>query len=184
MFFCLFIAIILRNTFFMCYSGSGMAIDMFLKVEGATGESAESNHQGWIDVLAFTWGANQTGTMAGGGGGGAGKVEFSDLRISAKMDCATTALVKHCASGKHLGEVKVSVCKAGGSQIEYSTVVLKNVLVTNVSFHGTDYSEQTAVEYLFQSSSVEHHYWVQTAQGGKGAESQMGWDVKANRATA
>ncbi|EPC4310549.1 type VI secretion system tube protein Hcp, partial [Cronobacter sakazakii] len=51
-----------------------MAIDMFLKVEGVTGESKDANHSSWIDVLSFNWGAAQPGNMAVGGGGGAGKV--------------------------------------------------------------------------------------------------------------
>lgn len=161
-----------------------MAIDMFLKVEGATGESADSNHKEWIDILAFSWGASQVATMSSGSGGGAGKVSFEDLSITTKMDKATPALIKHCASGKHLDEVKVSVCKAGGTQVEYSTIVLKDVLVTGVKFGGAGGGEQVLAIYGFQSSKVEQHYWVQTAQGGKGAESQMGWDVKANQATA
>lgn len=32
-----------------------MAIDMFLKVEGVTGESKDSNHTGWTDITSFSW---------------------------------------------------------------------------------------------------------------------------------
>lgn len=156
-----------------------MAIDMFLKVEGATGESADVNHKDWIDIKSFEWGAMQIGTMAGGGGGGSGKVSFNDLNVTTSMDKATPAILKHCSSGKHLGEVKLSICKAGGSQIEYSTIVLKDVLVTFVDFSGGG-GEQIGTKYSFQSSKIEHRYWIQTSQGGKGAESQMGWDIKAN----
>lgn len=38
-----------------------MAIDMYLKVEGVTGESKDSNHTGWIDINSFSWGASQPG---------------------------------------------------------------------------------------------------------------------------
>lgn len=31
-----------------------MAIDMFLKVEGASGESKDSNHKGWTDITSFS----------------------------------------------------------------------------------------------------------------------------------
>lgn len=31
-----------------------MAIDMFLKVEGVTGESKDSNHTGWTDITSFS----------------------------------------------------------------------------------------------------------------------------------
>lgn len=161
-----------------------MAIDMFLKVEGVSGESNDSNHKEWIDINSFSWGASQTGTMSGGGGGGTGKVSFNDLRIDAHIDKATPGILKHCSSGKHLGEVKVSVCKAGGSQVEYATIILKDVLVTSVQFDGASDSEQLKVSYAFQAAKVEQHYWPQTKEGSKGAESQMGWDIKENKATA
>ena len=51
-----------------------MAVDVFLKIADIPGESADSKHKGEIDVLSYSFGASQTGTMAYGGGGGAGKV--------------------------------------------------------------------------------------------------------------
>jgi type VI secretion system secreted protein Hcp len=161
-----------------------MAIDMYLKVEGATGESQDANHKEWIDIASYSWGATQQGTMSGGGGGGAGKVSFSDLTVAANLDKATPALLKYCASGKHVSEVKLSICKAGGTQIEYSTIVLKDVIVTSVQTSNAAGLEQVAMNYSFQASQVEQHYWVQSKDGTKGAESQMGWDVKANKVTA
>lgn len=97
-----------------------MAIDMFLKVEGASGESKDSNHKGWTDITSFSWGASQPGNMGVGGGGGAGKVCFNDLHVNALIDKSTPALLKHCSSGKHLTKIELSVCKAGGSQVEYA----------------------------------------------------------------
>lgn len=161
-----------------------MAIDMYLKVEGATGESQDANHKEWIDIVSYSWGASQTGAMSGGGGGGAGKVSFSDLQVLTNLDKATPAILKYCSSGKHVGEVKLSICKAGGSQIEYATIVLKDVIVTSTLFSGADNGERIHVNYSFQSSKIEQHYWVQQKDGTKGAESQMGWDVKENKATA
>ena len=49
-----------------------MAIDMFLKAEGASGESKDSNHKGWTDIT-FLPGRFSTGQYGVGGGGGAGK---------------------------------------------------------------------------------------------------------------
>ncbi|EKP4478785.1 type VI secretion system tube protein Hcp, partial [Cronobacter dublinensis] len=69
-----------------------MAIDMFLKVEGVTGESKDANHSNWIDVLSFNWGAAQPGNMSVGGGGGAGKVNFQDLAVQAIVDKGTPAI--------------------------------------------------------------------------------------------
>ncbi len=153
-------------------------------MEGAAGESANANHKDWIDIASYTWGASQLGTMFSGGGGGAGKVSFNDLHVEAKIDKATPTLLKYCASGKHVDEVKLSLCKAGGTQIEYSTVVLKDVLVTTARIIGTSGDDSIAIAYSFQAAKVEQHYWVQQKDGTRGAESQFGWDVKANQATA
>lgn len=86
-----------------------MAIDMFLKVEGASGESKDSNHKGWTDITSFSPGASQPGNMGVGGGGGAGKVCFNDLHVNALIDKSTPALLKHCSSGKHLTKIELSV---------------------------------------------------------------------------
>lgn len=53
-----------------------MAIDIFMRIDGITGESKDAHHKNWIDVHNFTWGASQPNTLTTGGGGGAGKVNF------------------------------------------------------------------------------------------------------------
>ena len=160
-----------------------MAIDMFMLVDGVKGESADANHSGYSDVQDLSWGASQAASISGGGGG-SGKVSFSDLTVTAALDSATPAILKMCASGKHITNIKISICKAGGTQIEYATIVLKDVLVTGTQFVGTSGGETVGINYSFQAAQVEHHYWVQGKDGSKGAESQMGWDVKQNVATA
>ena len=47
-----------------------MAIDMTLKIDGADGESKIQRHENEIDVLAWSWGMSQSGSMHIGGGGG------------------------------------------------------------------------------------------------------------------
>ncbi|MBW7984914.1 Hcp family type VI secretion system effector [Enterobacillus tribolii] len=157
-----------------------MAIDMFMKVEGASGESQDANHKGWTDITSFTWGASQPGNMGVGGGGGSGKVNFNDLHVNALIDKSTPALLKHCASGKHLAKVEVSVCKAGGEQIEYARITLEEVLVTNVQYNGAQGEDTLGLTYSFQAAKVKQQYWEQTGKGGKGAESSAGWNIKEN----
>ncbi|WP_034948179.1 Hcp family type VI secretion system effector [Erwinia oleae] len=158
-----------------------MAIDMFLKVDGVTGESKDSNHNGWTDITSFSWGATQPGNMNVGGGGGAGKVNFNDLRIEALIDKSTTALLKFCSSGKHIAKVEVSVCKAGGAQIEYARVTLEDVLVTSMNYNRTDNGDTLTMTYTFQASKVKQQYWEQSSSGGKGPESSAGWNIKENK---
>ena len=55
-------------------------VDYFLKIDGIDGESTDNKHKNEIDVLSWSWGETQSGTMAGGGGGGAGKVAMQEAR--------------------------------------------------------------------------------------------------------
>jgi len=50
-----------------------MATDTFLKLGDVKGESTDDKHRDEIEVLAFSWGMSQPGSMSGGGGS-AGKV--------------------------------------------------------------------------------------------------------------
>lgn len=158
-----------------------MAIDMFMKIDGAAGESQDANHKGWSDIKSFSWGATQPNTMSSGSGGGAGKVSFHDLNVVSNIDKAYPAALKHCASGKHLSKVELSCCKAGGTQVEYTHITLTDVLVTHVEVTGANTQEVVSVTYSFQAAEVKAQYWEQTNQGSKGAESQMGWKIKENK---
>jgi len=153
---------------------------MFMKIDGANGESKDSNHKNWSDIISFSWGATQPGNMASGGGLGAGKASFNDLHVVARIDKAAPAVMKHCASGKHLGRVELSVCKAGGQQVEYTKITLEDVLVSSVQLSGELNSESVVVNYAFQAAKIKQQYWEQTEQGGKGAESLVAWDIKQN----
>lgn len=158
-----------------------MSTTIFLHAEGVTGESQDKNHKGWTDVTSFEWGVSQPASMSTDGGGGAGKATFHDLVIHASVDKATSALLSACSAGKHISKVEVSVCKAGGHQIEYCRITLEEVMVTDVSYDGSNGNDILDVSYSFQAARVRHQYWQQTATGGKGAEVAAGWNIKENR---
>ena len=50
-----------------------MAFDSFLKLDGIKGESVDSKHKDELEILSFSFGANNTGGGRAGGGGGEGK---------------------------------------------------------------------------------------------------------------
>lgn len=47
-----------------------MALDVYLQIDGIKGESADSGHQGWIELTSVHWGVSQpkspTASTAGG----------------------------------------------------------------------------------------------------------------------
>ncbi|MBX9403043.1 type VI secretion system tube protein Hcp [Lysobacter sp. BMK333-48F3] len=158
-----------------------MAIDMYMRVDGVVGEAKDANHRGWSNVRSYGWGAKQPGSMATGSGGGTGKASFNDLKVTAVIDKASPAILKYCANGRHLPSVEISVCKAGGTQVEYLRITLNEVLVTAVEHTADHDSDAILMDYTFQAAKVTKQYWEQTDQGTRGGESVLTWDIKQNR---
>ena len=55
-------------------------------------------------------------------------------------------------------------------------------MVTGVEFVGSKDNEVLYVNYSFQAVKIKNQYWEQTERGGRGAETQMGYDIKQNKA--
>ena len=114
-----------------------MASDIiFAKIGDIKGESQDDKHKDEIEVLSFSWGVTNAGTIAAGGGGGAGKATFQDLAIVHNIDKASPLLLKACATGTHLKDATITHRKAGKGQLEYLVVKLNDVIITGVTHSG------------------------------------------------
>ena len=158
-----------------------MAVDMFLKVEGIEGESKDKAHGKEIDVLAWSWGMSQSGTSHIGGGGGAGKVNVQDISLTKYIDKSSPDLMLACCNGKHLGEAKLTVRKAGENPLEYLIITMTDVLVSSVSTGGSGGEDRLTENVTLNFAKVKVEYTEQTAKGGAGAKPKMGWDIAANQ---
>ena len=157
-----------------------MAVDMFLMLDGIKGESADSKHKGEIDIESFSWGMAQTGSGHRGSGSGSGKVDVNDISIVKVVDKSSPSLMLACANGKHIPKGKITVRKAGENPLDYLTIDLENILVSNYqASHAT--SADTPTESLtLNFVKVKLEYWTQTDKGAKGENANFSWDVAKN----
>src|SRR5258706_15253875 len=114
-----------------------MASDIFAKIGDIKGESLDSKHKDEVEVLSWSWGVQQTGTMAHGGGGGEGKASFNDFNFTHHVDRASAVLLKTCATGEHIKEATITGRKAGKGQQEFLNIKKTHVLVTSVNPSGS-----------------------------------------------
>ena len=156
-----------------------MAVDVFLKLGDIKGESKDDKHAGEIDVLSWSWGISQTGSMSAGGGGGAGKANFNDLSFMHALDKASPVLMKSCATGEHIKEGTLVSRKAGKGQQEYLVVKMSDILITSVQPSGS--SEHPMESVSMQFAKVELEYKPQKADGSLDAGVSFKYDVKANK---
>jgi type VI secretion system secreted protein Hcp len=158
-----------------------MAFDMFLKLDGIKGESADHKHKESIDVLAWSWGASQSGTMHMGGGGGAGKVNVQDLSITKYIDKASPTLLLHCCNGKHIKKGTLTVRKAGEKPLEYLVMELEDILVSAISPGGAGGEDRLTESVSLNFAKFKYTYKEQKADGSGGPEVEAQWNIKQNK---
>jgi type VI secretion system secreted protein Hcp len=156
-----------------------MSVDVFLKLGDIKGESKDAKHAGEIDVLSWSWGLSQAGSMAHGGGGGAGKASFSDLSIMHGFDKASPNLMKACATGEHIKEATLTARKAGKGQQEYIIIKMNDILITSVQPSGS--SENPMESFSMQPAKIDIEYKPQKEDGTLDAGLHFKYDIKANK---
>ena len=160
-----------------------MAVDIFLKLDGIKGEAQDAKYKDEIDVLAWSWGASQSGTTHMGGGSGAGKVAVQDLSITKYIDKSSPTLFQHCCTGKHISKGELIVRKAGDKPLEYLKVELKDIIVSHVSMGGSGSEDRQTENITLNFREFHTKYAVQNKDGSKGAETEVKWDIAANQSS-
>jgi type VI secretion system secreted protein Hcp len=157
-----------------------MASDIFAKLGDIKGESGDSKHKDEIEVLSYSWGVTNAGSMAHGGGGGEGKATFHDLSFVHKIDKASPVLLQTCATGAHLKEATITHRKAGKEQHEYLIVKLSDVIITGVTHGGSGDGDSENISLSFAKVALE--YKPQKPDGSLDAGVFFKYDLKANKA--
>src|SRR5262245_35709373 len=157
-----------------------MAVDMFLKLEGITGESKDHKHKDEIDVLAHSWGASQPSTAHHGGGGGAGKVVIDSITITKYLDRSSQPLLSKAMSGEHIPHGTLTVRRAGEKPLEFLKIKLIDIIVTNLQQGAVISDERVTENVALDFARFTYEYREQKADGSGQPGGEMGWDIKKN----
>jgi len=140
--------------------GAGSAGDMFLLIKGAKaglikGESQDDVHAGEIDVVSWSWGLEAAPVYMGGG---QRKANARELKITKRVDTASTALMAALRHNELITKAVLTVRKAGKTPLEYLIITIENGRVTEVALSseldGPLLSEQ--VRFSFNKITVEY----------------------------
>lgn len=159
-------------------------MSIFMNFDGIKGESADSNHQGWMDVDNIQWGVSRRITAAASTQNDreSANAEISDLTVTRRMDSATPSLFMEacCGTGK---DVVIHLTKTGtgtGSDV-YMEYTLKNALISNyqVTAHSQDSSRPTEM-LTISFVDLEVKYTPYDADGKAQASIAVGFDTATN----
>jgi type VI secretion system secreted protein Hcp len=158
-----------------------MASNIFAKLGDIKGESLDNKHKGEIEVLSYSWGVTNPGSLHSGGGGGAGKATFQDLSIVHKIDKASPVLLKACATGEHLKDATITFRKAGKGQQEFLIIKMNDVIVTSVVQGANDGDTAGSESVNLEFAKVDLEYKPIKADGSLDAGIHFKYDLKANK---
>lgn len=94
------------------------AADIFLTITGLPGDSLDSKHKDAIDVISFSQAVDN---------------KECALAITKGLDRASPGLVSAAATKGSFGAATLVARNAGKNQIEFYTITMQNVVVTNAS---------------------------------------------------
>ncbi len=154
------------------------ATDIFLKLAGVEGESADARHPKEIDVLSWSWGLTNSGSVVTGGG----KVQIKDISFTKYVDKSSPPLMLATCNGKAFTQAVFVFRRAGSSPIEYMRVTLTDVTVASVSTSASTADSRPTEVVNLRFATVKVDYTVQNADGSAGTVVSFGWDVLRNTA--
>lgn len=140
-----------------------MAVDAYLQIDGIKGESADSDHPGWIEITSVHMGVAQpkSATSSTAGGHTAERCEHRTISINKLADLASPILMQTSSSGKTIPKAKLAFMRAdsNGARVKYYEVELENVL-SRVYFNND--KVQTALGGLVRSlHGHDDHFHVE-----------------------
>lgn len=156
-----------------------MATDIFARIGDIKGESLDARHKDEIEIQSFSWGVMNNGAIGGTGGTSSGKPTFQDLALVHRIDKASPALFRACATGQRFKDAAITHRKAGGAQAEYLVIKLNDVLVTSVAHSGDGQSNTETISVGF--GKVDFEYRTQKPDGSPGAASSFKYDLKTGK---
>ena len=158
-----------------------MAAGIFAKLGDIKGESLDSKHKDEVEVLSWSWGVTNAGTIRAGSGAGRGKATFEDFNFTHHIDKASPILMKACATGEHIKEATITVRKAGKGQQEFLIIKMSDVIITGVAPSGAGDGAATAEHVALQFAKVDLEYKPQKADGSLAAGLHFKYDIKGNK---
>jgi type VI secretion system secreted protein Hcp len=165
-----------------------MAFDGFIKIDGAPGESTDSEHQDWIEVLSFDHELEQpaSATASSVGGATAERVNHKPFIFTHLLDKASPKLYDAVDTGRHIKEIKFELWRAGGQKEKYFEITFEQAIISKVVPRGasTDAgfpSETVSISY----GKIKWNYIQQKRDGGQGGGNvAAGWDLTTNKTYA
>ena len=156
--------------------------DMYMQIEGLKGESTDTEHKDWIEVLSFTHAITQPAS-ATAAATIAGRSQHSAYTITKRLDATSPKLYEMCSSGKHVKSVNLEMMSSSGNKkARFMQVKMEEVVISHVAPSGDGDFPSESVSFNY--GTIKWTYTVQRADGSQGGNVTGSWSVVENKVAA
>lgn len=124
----------------------------YMEITGVSGDSADQQHKGWIEIESFRFDAGSRGNMASTGAG-AGRGEMHEITITKRTDRSSPLLMQAAARGQHF---RSAVIEEETSDGRLMRIDLDDVMVTAVHTSASGGMPSESVELQFATSTTSY----------------------------
>jgi type VI secretion system secreted protein Hcp len=147
----------------------------FVKYEGIDGESQDKDHEGWNDLIAWSWGMERVSGAGGGQGRNSSRAKFEGLSFTKEMDSTTPVMMRFFAEGSRLRQVTLDLPNHGEREGRIR-MILSNVRVTSVHV-----GEKGESGVHFENVTLNFGE-VKVIYEGMGRTVEFGWNIQSGSA--
>jgi type VI secretion system secreted protein Hcp len=164
------------------------ALNAFMKIKGAQGESRQGGFEGWIEIQGWEWEVEAETSWTKGGGASVGKPSPGKMNWEHYWDRSSATLLGYICTGSSFAEVELQMCKSIGKDTPkpFFVVQLKEVFITKVNQSATEEGNvQQKVEMVFKEVDIE--YFQQGVDksnpGSLKQATKFHWDIPGGKAS-
>ncbi|MGR8948885.1 MAG: type VI secretion system tube protein Hcp [Gammaproteobacteria bacterium] len=152
-----------------------MAMEIFLRIDGAAGSSKNALHKGWSEISSWQWGLNRVRKT--GDNGVREVVNLNRITIVKPVGVESPLLMKFLAERKIIDTAEISVAAVTERRVVQKRtigVTLKKVLIqsieTGASIDEDAYFETVVIAFGYVKYEYLHH--TSAVMGGAAASSE------------
>ena len=127
-------------------------------------------HKNWMELITYSTGVAQQvgGPVSSSGGASAERCDHAPFTVTKLLDKGSPKLSELCSTGKHISEVEISICRAGGEKLEYMNYKLSHAMVSSYNTMASSGEALPLDEISFTYGKIEYTYTQQKRADGSG----------------
>jgi len=152
-----------------------------LKIESVRGETRRDGKDDLIEVLSFEYG------IAAGhfqGEGSSKRRKYTNVLFRKLVDRSSVTIQQMLATNSKIRQATLTLSKAGGDELIFYKVVLKDAYIVSYKVHGEDFPDEFRAfpkdEFEMSFRRIEIEYEEQSEQGQKAGHVSFTDDIGSN----